>query len=123
MRENDNVLFFGYYFVRMYKINKRKEILNSNWESSIVKIINNAVPDSKELLEKYKNNKNQKTQFLNRHILNPMTKALKILKKHNYVLNYEFLNINTKNIFNDLQKLKVIFNYDKSKFELIQLND
>ncbi|MEN8905366.1 MAG: hypothetical protein ABF289_05355 [Clostridiales bacterium] len=116
LRANDNILFFGYYLVRMHKLNRNENYTISNWKSSLLKAINNALPDPKSFIENYKNNKNQKSQYLNRHIILPIKKALEILKLQNYILKYDFVNLNTKNIFDESQKLNITFNYYKKEF-------
>jgi hypothetical protein len=115
MRENDNVLFFGYHLVRMHKINKRDE-LSCYWETTLNRLINNAIPYPEYFLKKY-NDTRQKTQFLKRQLLDPLTSALKILSENGYVLDYEISKINSRKFLYDETKLSLIFNYDKSKFK------
>lgn len=119
LRENDNILFFGYHIVRIHKLNnknKNKELIFT-WKSSVIKVINSALPDAITFFENYNKNKYQKSQYLNRNIILPLKKSLEILKTQNYILEFSFINLKTRNIFNESQKLVIIFNYDKSKFK------
>jgi hypothetical protein len=115
MRENDNVLFFGYYLVRIHKINKRNCSLSFTWESNIIKIINNTLPSPDYFFENYNKNP-RKTQLLKRSVIDPLKKSLDILKNYNYVIKFDIPNLTPKTLFKE-QKVNIVFNYDKTKFK------
>jgi hypothetical protein len=125
--ESDNIFYFGLYLVRMHRINdshivdkKRIKNVTFAWEIDFVKLIEEALPNGKELIEEYNSLKDHKKRFILNNFEIPLGKALKIFESRNYILpqKNKRLNINYKNAF-DENKIKMIFNYDNGK--LIQL--
>jgi hypothetical protein len=109
-RAHDNILFFGHYLTKMHKVNFKKGIKYSEWETSIPKLTENALPNYELFFEKF-NAENKKGRYIDRTVLSPLKNALTIFKINNYIADYEFINIKKKFIFDSNQKLKIKFEY------------
>jgi hypothetical protein len=123
----DNIFYFGAYLVRMHRNNENRQVgkkrvknVTCAWEVELKTIVENALPNGKELIDRYKNER-EKKKFIQRNIEKPLKEALKILEKHKYIIpiKKKRIDINYRDAFSE-NKIKVIFNYDNGKLLKIE---
>lgn len=117
--KSNNVFYFGLYLARMHrnnattKINK-KTIKNKKfaWECELKKMIENALPDGEELINKLNKEKKNYKYFFNLYIEDPLMEAIENFAKYNYFIpNKNKPILYKKDVFTE-NKLKFYFNYD-----------
>jgi hypothetical protein len=117
MREHDNILFFGYYLVKMHKINiKNQKDFCFRWEIKLSKLISEALQNVIKFINKYSNERRKK-ECAEREIINPLKKACTIMKNSGYIVDFGIDNLNVRNIMADITKLVINFNYNKGKIK------
>lgn len=125
-KEYDNVLYFGICLMQMHRNNATSKIKNDEgktitvknktcgWEMDFTNLINKALPHAKCIINGYTKEKYKK-RYIQSNIEKPLIKAINIMIKNNYIINFKFeKEINYKNAFNE-NMIKIIFNYDIGK--------
>jgi hypothetical protein len=135
-KEFDNILFFGICLCNMHRNNatskdkndEGKQITIKNksymWEIDFVKLVNKSLPHAEHIIDGYEKEKNSKKRYIESNIENPLIKAIEIMIKNNYIINFDFnkLKINYRKAFQENNKIKFIFNYDVGKLIKIDKN-
>lgn len=133
-KESDNIFYFGMYLIRMHRNNMTSIIINEKgktdriknvtfaWEIDFKKLVLESLPNGKELIEQYENER-EKKKFIERNIEGPLNKAISFFEKCNYFIpqkNKEII-LNYKKAFQE-NIIKIYFNYDNGKLMKLWFN-